>query len=854
MLITTLKQLDALCAKIKKAKHVVADTETTGLHIFQGAKIIGISIYLPETETKAYIPIRHGEGDVQVITSPTTKGKTFSELGLSTRAWETMFLGHLWSEYKHYLPDFGNLPVDKTLAKLRAVWALPHATYYFHNAAFDLHVLHLDGFPTPMKVQDTYHALHSIFTEWQSGSFLAPTKFKNSWQRDAQGELVWSQQWGNRQLKWQAARLGLEGATVGEESLHDAIDSLIDELTKIVVWDLSAQSPHEVLTDRWFSWLSPQGKNADKRRRKLETRMLDVDYRKEFYTDRVAPKIKIDDKAHMWMLPAAAVAEYAVLDCVLTWGLWKWCEEELDLWGSRELNDLIQDVMLHVTWPMERNGFKLDVQKATELQAMYRERMNDIAIILGVQHDQMEGEFDQDDEDYESSPYPINSNSKLLELLNACIGYEVKIELPEWVQPQTLADLKVYPDVRLYGTSKEELDKVADHIVVRLVRLYRQYQKSATTYLGKWLSAADENGIVHGSINPTGTGTGRCSSSGDAGNLQNIPQAKGYDIKTVIVPYDPSYVLWGIDYSQFELRVAAWIAEGLLGLDPKMAMTNLIEQYDDPHSYVRDMLNVRRILWGDMTDEQIVALLGYSSTHPDVATSDLRSELIAKTARGVAKTANFGLLYSGTYKMLSRMLRIEYEPADEIVQGWRGMFPAFPLAQQYYTDEALQLKQHPDGLRAASYVQQPIYGRYRKTYLLPTWRPFVKDGRTQGYNPREAAARSSWNWVVQGWCGTACVHSAVEYTKDAKARGVPDDAMKMFAQIHDALDGYVKVDHMREIKRLADIMVDWPMVRPAIQNVIQGSPTGNWQDMKDVTDFDLWVDSKGRHGYKKAKS
>jgi DNA polymerase I-like protein with 3'-5' exonuclease and polymerase domains len=847
MLIKTMKELDALCKKIKNAKEIVADTETTGLHIFQGAKIIGISIYLPESDTKAYIPVRHGEGDVQVITSPATKGKEFSELGSSTRAWQTMFLGHLWSEYKP--SDFGNLPTEAALAKLRAVWGLPHATYYFHNAAFDLHVLHLDGFPTPVKVEDTYHTLHTVFTEWQSASFLAPTKLKNAWQRDANGELVWSEQWGNRQLKWQAARIGLDGATQGEESLHEAIAVLRTDLTDTAVWDLTARSPHEVLTDEWFSWMAPQGQNADKRLVKLEEKLIDPAERTAFYTDKLAPKIHIDDKAHMWMLPASAVAEYAVLDCVLTWGLWKWCEEELELWKSRELNELIQNVMLHVTWPMERNGFKLDVQKAIELQAMYRERMNDIATLLGFHHDQLDGEFDQDDSEYEASPYPINSNKSLLDLLNNCIGFEVDVVLPDWVQPQTLADLKIYPHVKLTGTSKEQLDTVADHLVVRLVRLYRQYQKSATTYLGKWISAADENGIVHGSINPTGTGTGRCSSSGDAGNLQNIPQAKGYDIKTVIVPYDPSYVLWGIDYSQLELRLAAWVAEGILGLDPNMAMTRLIEDYDDPHSYVRDMLNIRRIMWGDMTDEQIVAQLGYASTHPDVATPQQRAKLIAKTARGIAKTANFGLLYSGTYKMLSKMLRIGYKPAEEIVQGWQGMFPAFPRAQQYYTDEALRLQAHPDGLRVAQYVRQPIHGRYRKTYLLPTWRSIVKDGRTQGYNPREAAARTSWNWIVQGTGGTICVHSAYDYTMQAKKRGVPEGAVKMFAQIHDALDGYVKVDHMTEIKQLAGVMVDWPMINPGLQVVIQGSPSGNWQDMQDVVDFDLWVDSKGRHGY-----
>src|SRR5262249_44163647 len=81
-------------------------------------------------------------------------------------------------------------------------------------------------------------------------------------------------------------------------------------------------------------------------------------------------------------------------------------------------------------------------------------------------------------------------------------------------------------------------------------------------------------GRLHAHYNLAGTKSGRFSCS--APNLQQLPSAKAPEFKNAIIAA-PGHVLVGGDWSQIEMRAAAWISR-----DP--ALTAVYEQERDLHT------------------------------------------------------------------------------------------------------------------------------------------------------------------------------------------------------------------------------------------------------------------------------
>ncbi len=111
------------------------------------------------------------------------------------------------------------------------------------------------------------------------------------------------------------------------------------------------------------------------------------------------------------------------------------------------------------------------------------------------------------------------------------------------------------------STKESELEKVRDeHPIVPLLLDYRELQKLLSTYIDtipEKVSAAD--GRLHARFNQTGAVTGRLSSTDP--NLQNIPikSVLGQRIRNAFTA-EKGNVLVGFDYSQIELRVAAFLS------------------------------------------------------------------------------------------------------------------------------------------------------------------------------------------------------------------------------------------------------------------------------------------------------
>lgn len=854
--VQTRKTFDQFLHHLKVAKIVVADTETNGLNPYGTLteapnKLISFSVYFPEFNIAYNLPFRHGQGTVQVD----WKGKpvkTFDELTWQGKAKKALYMSYWFEQYRKTIDAgyFKNLPL-LWMDEVKKYWARPGVLYVFHNAKFDLHVLDKEGYPTPTKIEDTMLALHLVHEDWRGIPVDAPKKWTKTdadegrcapdqvgtWALLPDGQtLMLFEQYGNRQLKWQAARILMEAigegdtetaenfaeATAGETALKAAITEFEDTLV-----DFICQYPND--PHNAFAVLKTKGLQAHK----------------------VAAKVTLDEKSEMWMLPSTAVAHYAMLDTVLTWHLRNWCLPILEDWGSEDLYKRWNDIQLKMAWHMEVVGFKLDRDRANAKIAEMEPRIAEVDAILqgivdkmGIKvHLDLSNEIDQDEEEEKFNP---NSNPQLVVFLNAVLGTEFGADIfPEWFDDKLKKDNAAYPGARVYSTKKKALEPYEKHPVIKLLKSYRMMQKSVKTYLKKWLAAADAEGMVRGNINVDGTVAGRCASSGRSGNFQNIPD-RVYTIKEAIIPPSDEWVFGAIDYGQLELRLASHYAEGVWGLDKNMTMTKLFTEIDpttgkltDMHAWVRDNADIRRILFGSMSDEAICSKLGYSPTHKDMLDPRVGpAGIVAKYCRQVAKTMNFGLLYSGGYPMLVNLLSIDQAPAKVLVNWWKGTFVAFPRAQNYCTDLAMTWRDKPNPeAGTAMYITQLFSQRQRKLHLYPTWKTYMEHGIEKGFNVREAEARKTWNNVVQGDGGWICTESATRYIERYGTEN-----LKMFAQIHDALDFFVRKGHEHEVQRLAEIMVDWP-VYPPLNVDIQRSYDGTWQGIGSVVK-DYAVDQK----------
>lgn len=825
MNVITRKQFNAFISDMKFCDIKVVDTETNGLYPYRGNHMVSMSVYFPEVGRVYNLAFRQGEGSVEIsYTDKYPEGTNFNELPWTGKAKQQWYLGYWFNEFKHDQPKdyFGNLPIA-WLEEIKAVWG--KGTYILHNSKFDAHVLYCEGFPDMEKVYDTMIALHIVFEDWRHIQLEAPYTWTvkdapspdlvGMWAVDDNGNLLKKMQYANRQLKWQSAYHGFKNATAGETALFRARRKFEAILVDYVLANIENTMN-----------ASLRSSNQEKQREKI------------------ASKLHIDDKAHLWMLPSEDVAYYAELDVILTWQLYEWCMGVLKKWNNVQLFEDQSTIHHKVAWVMERNGFKLDIDAAEAQIAMLEPRIAEIKDIL----QRIAMDFGMDD-------FNAESPTQLLEFLNSgVLGVDYKC-FPEWFDPKKTVGLKTYPNIRvrtadtydsgdeLYGTDKRELEKVEDHAVVRLIKELRMMRKSVTTYLRKWINAANDEGMVHATINDDGTVSGRAASSGDAGNMQNVPDRGGYTIKKAIVPPSSNWRLVAIDYGQLELRLGAWIAETLLGLDNNKVMTNLFLSGNDMHSYVRDNINVRNILFGGMTDDEIIVKLGYSPTHEKTDTPKKRADVVAKHCRQVAKTMNFGLLYSGGKGMLSKLLKIDTDVADILVKNWRRMFPAFTRTQEFITEECQRRRDFPDGSTGnVAYYTQPISGRHRKLHLYPTTFWYYEDGEKLYFNPREAAARKVWNSTVQGLGGYICMMSA------ARINEFMGEDVRMFAQIHDALEMFVHKDALHKVPEMGRLMCDWPDITPALTVDIQGSIDGTWQGMTSISDMDKWIASGGTEG------
>lgn len=199
------------------------------------------------------------------------------------------------------------------------------------------------------------------------------------------------------------------------------------------------------------------------------------------------------------------------------------------------------------------------------------------------------------------------------------------------------------------STAAEVLEKLSEaHPIVPLLLDYREKRKLQTTYLETLPSLVNPGtGRIHAFFDPTGTATGRLSSNNP--NLQNIPLPSKKDndsvsIRKAFVPSE-GYSFLSIDYSQIEIRLAAYLA----------GEKKLIEAFEN-----------------NLDIHQRTASL----------VKKIPLEQVTPAERSSAKALNFGILYGISPFGFSRSAKMPENEAKIFIDEYFKEFPRIAECMQ----------------------------------------------------------------------------------------------------------------------------------------------------------------------------
>ena len=291
---------------------------------------------------------------------------------------------------------------------------------------------------------------------------------------------------------------------------------------------------------------------------------------------------------------------------------------------------------------------------------------------------------------------------------------------------------------RGYSTGVKELEKLQPlHPIIDKIMEYREVSKLLSTYIIPMPSLADDEGRVHTTFTQNVTATGRLSSKDP--NLQNIPVRTdaGKKIREGFVAPEGK-VLVSADYSQFELRLAAILA-------------NDKELIDDFNNDV--------------------------DIHTKTASEAFNVPVneVTKAQRRAAKVINFGILYGMSVRGLADAAKMPFYEAKEFIDNYFNLrAPIKRLLERI-------LKQANE----QGYVET-FYGRRRPT----------PDVKSANFVIRQAAIRAAENMPIQGTEADLMKRAMIRV--DEK---LPEGA-DLIMQIHDSLIVECDVNKVEEVKKV----------------------------------------------------
>ena len=279
-----------------------------------------------------------------------------------------------------------------------------------------------------------------------------------------------------------------------------------------------------------------------------------------------------------------------------------------------------------------------------------------------------------------------------------------------------------------YTTDETILLDIADrHPIVDEILEFRAVKKLLSTYIEPFPSYIDPlDGKIHTTFNQALTATGRLSSSNP--NLQNIPirTDRGREIRKAFVPSLKDGLILSADYSQIELRIMAH-------LSCDQHLISSFKKGVDIHSATASKI------FGIPLEE------------------------VTREQRGIAKTANFGIMYGISAFGLAQRLMIGRKEAQKIIDDY---FAGFPSILSFIEDTK-------EAARETGYVET-LFGRRR----------YIPEINSKNGTIRALAERNAVNAPIQGTSADIIKLAMIAVDKELADRGMKS---RMVLQIHDEL-------------------------------------------------------------------
>jgi len=330
-----------------------------------------------------------------------------------------------------------------------------------------------------------------------------------------------------------------------------------------------------------------------------------------------------------------------------------------------------------------------------------------------------------------------------------------------------------------FSTKESELEKIkAEHPIAGFVLEYRELAKLLGTYIDTIPEMVDSTGRLHAMFLQNGAVTGRMSSANP--NLQNIPNKTeiGREIRTAFVA-KKGYKLVAFDYSQIELRIAAF-------LSGDKNMIEIFRTGQDIHTEVAS-----RVFGVDAKD-------------------------VTKTMRSHAKTINFGVMYGMGVNALRANMGVGKEEAEEFLAGYFNTFGGLAEYLEKVKRETAQ----------KGYTET-FFGRRRYFPEIQSKLPFMK----------AQAERMAINAPIQGTEADVIKLAMIqvdEYLKKEKL----DKEVLLLLQVHDELVYEVNenlvTDIAPKIQRIMESVIN-PKETSGVVCTANASVGDNWSQMKEIS-------------------
>lgn len=456
---------------------------------------------------------------------------------------------------------------------------------------------------------------------------------------------------------------------------------------------------------------------------------------------------------------------YCVEDCLNTHDLFYFFKKSLDkqdplLW---KVYTQLEIPFIFVLMDMEKRGIRVDVgyliQKEAEIDKSIYELTIKIREMAGYKevtkitwenHDLLK-----------QKKLNIDSPQQIRELFT-----KLEVKIPS----------KFITKTGLVSTNEATLTYLAEHgtKIAQLILDYRELVKIRNTYL-VGLREIQRDGVVYSSFKQIGTHTGRLSSSQP--NLQQLPRRSDtWNIRSAFKPRE-GYVFVMSDFSQIELRVAAYYAQ-----DP--IMCKALQERPDEEKGTGDI------------HQATADALGLGCKTKCAGLPKKCKE--CKEGRSRAKTVNFGLLYGLSSFGLAARLNIGVEEAEAFLNHYFKQFPSLKVFIEKVTEFMKKNKYIRTITRRRrhfkNYNRMPIPAGVKFADLPEIERELLNKERIRLNRSME---RQATNSVIQG--------SAADITKIAMRNihiKLKAYDSHILVQIHDELIVEVPIGKEQEVMRL----------------------------------------------------